>query len=184
MNTLFATYSGKLINFKDIDVDLICLEDIAHHLTQECRFGGSLPLGIRFSVASHSLNCFQIARTMCSDDEDIQRLALMHDATEAYLRDIPSGLKSCIPDYKKIETHLHEIIAYKYNLLICDSIVEEIDKRIFLNEVLSFVPSKYDLYYNNQDFEPYDGLRFYPDKYPSLIKNIFLDTCKEVGIHD
>src|SRR3546814_7729119 len=40
--------------------------------------------------------------------------ALMHDAAEAYLEDIPKPLKNLLPDYSRIEKYLMNIIAAKF----------------------------------------------------------------------
>ncbi|MFC4230550.1 hypothetical protein ACFOW1_01520 [Parasediminibacterium paludis] len=40
--------------------------------------------------------------------------ALMHDASEAYLMDIPTPIKAHLPDYKAIENNLMKVIAAKF----------------------------------------------------------------------
>lgn len=76
------------------EVDIV---DIAHHLSQLCRYTGATP---RFySVAEHSyLMSFAVPR-------EHQLCALLHDATEAYLGDIGRPLKYAngMEGYKIIE---------------------------------------------------------------------------------
>jgi hypothetical protein len=101
------TVSGIYINVFKPTMDMICIEDIAHALSYQCRFGGHLP---RFySVAQHSLNCCYLI-----DDNKLKLAALLHDASEAYLLDIPSPIKQGLSNYKEIEDRLMNLIAEKF----------------------------------------------------------------------
>lgn len=102
------TSTGKYINFIDLDPDDICIEDIAHALSMQCRFGGHLPEF--YSVAQHSVHCSQLV------DEEYAFEALMHDASEAYMLDIPKPLKNLLPDYEALEDSLMEVISDKYGI--------------------------------------------------------------------
>lgn len=100
------TFSGQYVNVFNPDPDTIVLEDIAHALSNMPRFGGHLPEF--FSVAQHSIMC-SIAGP--------PRLALellMHDASEAFLMDIPSPIKKKLTNYKDIEHGLMTVIANKF----------------------------------------------------------------------
>lgn len=182
-HTLFVTHSGKLVDLRDIKEEDICLEDISHHLTNIQRFGGCLPLGVKYSVATHSLNCVTMSIELFPGEIDLWRTALMHDATEAYLGDVVSGLKQCLKDYTIIESNLWESIKSKYNLKDY-SRVGEIDKRIMLDEAKALLPEKYFIYLKNQNYQPYDVIKIVPDKYPHLTKKLFLETCSELSIND
>jgi len=86
---------------------MICIEDIAHSLSMQCRFGGHLP---RFySVAEHSIRCMELAK------QEDKLSALLHDASEAYLMDIPRPIKGLIPQYRKLEYNLMKVISEKFN---------------------------------------------------------------------
>lgn len=100
------TISGKYVNVFEPDPETITIEDIAHALSNQCRFGGHLP---RFySVAQHSVLCWEIADELDKFD------ALMHDASEAYLLDIPKPIKVELADYNRIEDNLMRLIANKF----------------------------------------------------------------------
>src|SRR5689334_2074835 len=114
-HTLFVTHSGKLIDYTNINPDLINLDDIAHHLCQENRYGGSFDIGIKLSVARHSINCYKVGKRMCFNNI-ILRMLLMHDASEYLLKDIPSGLKRVLPEYIKLEKKVTDIIFNKYGI--------------------------------------------------------------------
>lgn len=105
---LLRTHSGKLIDVFNPDPDLICIEDIAHALAHICRFGGHTT--DFYSVAQHSIMCASLV------PHTLQLTALMHDATEAYLLDIPSPIKRQLPKYEEAEDNLMRVIAQKYGL--------------------------------------------------------------------
>lgn len=100
------TFTGKYVNVFEPTQEMICIEDIAHALSHQCRFAGHLPKF--YSVAQHSIGCFDIALP----DDKLQ--ALMHDASEAYLLDIPSPIKKRMHYYKELEENLMQIIAKKF----------------------------------------------------------------------
>ncbi len=100
------TYTGKVFDLKILDPDSICIEDIAHALSYTARFGGHL-YGL-YSVAQHSYYVSQ----MVSNENKLA--ALLHDASEAYLGDMPSPFKKLMPDYKKLEDNLMKVISKKF----------------------------------------------------------------------
>lgn len=108
MNPTITTYTGRTFNLLEPDPDEICIEDIAHALSNLCRFTGHVR---RFySVAQHS---HIVSRLVPSD---IAFMALMHDASEAYIADISTPLKHQLHDYKQIETRIELAIQVKFNL--------------------------------------------------------------------
>lgn len=85
------TYTGRTIDplhLKDTDVSI---EDIAHSLSCICRFGGHSEE--HYSVAEHSL--YVEALLDYRGEPDSTKLwGLLHDASEAYLGDVPRPYKS------------------------------------------------------------------------------------------
>ena len=102
------TYSGKKFDFLYPDLSSICIEDIAHALSNICRYTGHV--GEFYSVAQHSV----IASHIVPKEDALT--ALLHDATEAYLTDISKPLKQLLPEYVKIEDSIWLRIAEKFNL--------------------------------------------------------------------
>lgn len=100
------TFSGRCIDPFNPNPDDICIEDIAHSLANQCRFGGHTQR--RFSIAQHSI---MVADRLPKE----HRLAgLLHDASEAYLLDIPTPVKNKLPGYAQAEHWLMRIIAKKF----------------------------------------------------------------------
>ncbi len=99
--------SGGGFNPLEPDPASIHIEDIAHALSNQCRFAGH----VRdfYSVAQHSVLC---CRQVLPPES--QLAMLMHDASEAYLVDLPRPLKAAFPQYAEIEDRLMEVIAGKY----------------------------------------------------------------------
>lgn len=101
------TFTGIKFYPLDAKPEEIKIEDIAHALSNLCRFGGHCK---RFySVAQHSV-------LVCSLANEYKLEALLHDATEAYLIDLPRPIKQSIPEYQEIEKRLSHVIAERFKL--------------------------------------------------------------------
>jgi hypothetical protein len=121
------TVSGIYINVFEPTTEMICIEDIAHSLSLQCRFGGHLPKF--YSVAEHSVNCSNHVTN------GSKLMALLHDASEAYLMDIPSPIKAHLPEYKNIESNLMKVIADKFGFeWPMNGSVHMVDKRMLQAE--------------------------------------------------
>ena len=94
---------GKWVNVFEPKKDSIVIEDIAHALSNLCRFGGHPPK--HYSVGQHSVHCCQMIK------REHKFAALLHDASEAYMVDIPSPIKRNLANYKEIEDGLMKVIA-------------------------------------------------------------------------
>ena len=104
----FLTYTGKMFYPLDPQPEDICIEDIAHALSNLCRFGGH---STRFySVAQHSLHVSKL----CADEHKL--IGLMHDASEAYVGDMVRPLKYELPQYRDIEQKVWLCIAGQLDL--------------------------------------------------------------------
>lgn len=147
--SFIRTFSGKLVDPINLTPDDICIEDIAHALSNQCRFSGHVR---RFySVAEHSVRVMK----KCKIDP---LSALLHDASEAYLVDVPRPLKHHpkFGFYLQVETHATNVIAERFALLgmydkdAWDEI-HVVDKRMLATEMAGLM--------NRQDaplpFEPY-----------------------------
>lgn len=91
------TFTGRHINPFDPDPAAIDIEDIAHALSHICRFTGHTRSF--YSVAEHCVRAADyntmtsIHGTMGKRSRRMALATLLHDASEAYLTDIPRPLK-------------------------------------------------------------------------------------------
>lgn len=120
MESWIQTYTGKHFNIFNPKIEDICIEDIAHGLSLQCRFNGQC--NQFYSVAEHC------ARMAAWDLPGDPKQRLFHDAAEAYIGDIPSPIKQNFPEFKKIEENLLKIIFKKFKIpLYNKDIVKEAD---------------------------------------------------------
>jgi len=105
------TYAGGKFYILDPRPEEIRVNDIAASLSKLCRFGGHC---LRFySVAEHSVLVSQILEEW-GEGPDVQFDGLMHDATEAYVGDVPKPFKGMLIGYKDIERRIARVIEDKF----------------------------------------------------------------------
>jgi uncharacterized protein len=108
MHRHIRTFTGVFFDPLRPDPLLIDYVDIAHSLSGEGRYTNhtSEP----WSVAAHSL----VVSEMCPPD--LKYDGLMHDASEAYLRDLSAPVKHSreMAAYRRIEARLSKAIAKRY----------------------------------------------------------------------
>jgi len=110
-NHIQTATGEKFYPFKPSQND-INIEDIAHALSQQCRFSGHTSFEGKmkhYSVAQHSLYCSYI----CFDHP---LWALLHDAPEVYSIDVPTPIKYRIPEFREMEDKIEKIISNKFDL--------------------------------------------------------------------
>lgn len=106
-----TTYTGKHFDPTAPDMTQVDIRDIAHALSLTCRGNGHVKTF--FSVAQHCINCAKEAEERgCS--ARVILACLLHDASEAYMSDVPRPFKHSLPDYQKAEESLLEKIYEKF----------------------------------------------------------------------
>lgn len=127
------TRSGKRVSVQNPQPDQFDIKDIAYALSNTCRFNGHCS-GF-YSVAEHSV---AVALRLPRE----RRLAgLLHDATEAYLGDIPSPIKQFLPDYKVIEAKFERAVADAFGVEWGND-VKEADVDALFTEAHFLIPSQ------------------------------------------
>lgn len=99
-------YSGTYFNPTFPDIDKIHIEDIAHGLSMHCRFGGHTK--VFYSVAEH---CINVSKNVFRCN---RLAALLHDASEAYLYDVPKPIKVNLIGYSEMEDNIMRLISQKF----------------------------------------------------------------------
>lgn len=156
------TYTGKKFWFDNPTVDMIDIVDIAHSLAMQCRYSGHC---LKFySVAEHSciLHDYYLAFKGFTQDSNERALELLlHDASEAYLTDVPRPIKPYIPEYVTMEKKIEKAIAQKFGTQYPHAPeVKELDTRILLDEKTQNMPESINDW--NIQFPPLDvQLRFW-----------------------
>lgn len=103
-----VTSGGRTFNLQRPHPHDVCIEEIAHALSMLCRFTGHTR---RFySVAQHSVHVSSLVLPHNA------LIALLHDATEAYVGDVASPLKALLPEYQRIEQTVWQAIATRFDL--------------------------------------------------------------------
>lgn len=108
-----STYTGKKFWVLDAKPEEVNLRDIAHALSMICRYNGHCKFF--YSVAQHSLNVCELLQKE-GYNYKMQLYGLLHDATEAYICDVPRPIKGNITNYKNIENNLAGTIWKAFNL--------------------------------------------------------------------
>lgn len=124
-----ASASGKIIDLLNPDPSQFTIEDIATGLSNIARFNGQTNQW--YSVAEHSIHVAELL------PNHLKLQGLLHDATEAYLCDVPSPLKSMLGEaYKAIERRVAGAISVSLgvDLVDLDKATKEADLMLLFSE--------------------------------------------------
>lgn len=112
------------------DIRKIHPEDIAHSLSNTCRYAGHVKKF--YSVAEHSCRIYELV------SEENKAHAILHDASEAYTSDLIAPLKY-LPEFvgfREIEAKLEDAIWLRFGLApFLPEEVDIIDKQLRQNEM-------------------------------------------------
>ena len=136
------TFTGKKFYPLDPRQQDVCIEDIAHSLSQQCRYTGHTE---RFySVAQHSME-LSIYSQLRGEPVETNLYYLLHDAHEAYVGDMTAPMKlnfeelGLLEVWNKVVNNIDGVIFKKYGIL--DAVIrDDYDKRILLDEKKEFFP--------------------------------------------
>ena len=172
------TFTGGLIDPLNPNPQSIRIEDIAHALSNVCRFAGQSR--VFYSVAQHSL----IVSSLCRAEQ--ARIGLMHDAAEAYLGDLTRPVKSRFPNYVAAEAKLTAVIFSRFNLDIrLLPSIKPIDLQVCLAEALSLLPPRPEHWaaFERLISSPRHDLSISPIN-PRSAELLFLARARELGLSD
>jgi uncharacterized protein len=132
------TVSGRWVNPFDPDPDQLDAGDIARALANQCRFGGHSR--VFYSVAQHSVIVSELVEQRGGDAEDVFA-ALMHDASEAYLGDMPHPIKHRSPlgaAFKAAEDHLEAALRERFRIKADVPEIKRADRALLATERRAF----------------------------------------------
>ena len=145
MKNCIETASGKFVNLVEPTVNDIVTEDIIWPLCRMPRFAGHTLTEIPYTVGQHSIYTCKLVQELFKPDNtpahksfaqfvggasnfagsvhgapvELLLKTLLHDASEAYLMDLPTPVKN-LPglkqEYEKLETRMMDVIYQKFDL--------------------------------------------------------------------
>jgi len=136
-----ATFTGKFVCPHKLTLDDIDIKDIAHALSNICRFGGhSLKF---YLVAQHSVIGAEVLKEMRTSKR-IQLSFLLHDAGEAYLYDIARPLKHLkeFEGYLIIQNKIDNLINEKFSVDINNQMIKDLDNIMLSTEKRDVMPDR------------------------------------------
>lgn len=142
------TNGGRRFSLDHVKPELIDIEDIAHALSQLCRFNGHTRE--HYSVAQH---CALVSQNVPPEHALV---GLLHDAHEAYVGDMTSPMKVLVPGFQAVEDRVHGEVLGAYGLslpLPADVLIA--DLRMVLTEGRDLLPGGI-LHDWNIPLEPYE----------------------------
>ena len=106
-----TTYTGKHFDPMEPHIEALDVRDIAHALSLTCRGNGHVKNF--FSVGQHCVNCAKEAVSR-GYSQRVVLGCLLHDASEAYMSDVPRPFKDVLPEYQKLENQLLNLIYTRF----------------------------------------------------------------------
>lgn len=150
MNTKIVTYTGKSFDLLNPIPEMVCIEDIAHSLSLQCRYTGH-PIQF-YSVAQH---CVLMAENNELPGDPLVKL--LHDAAEAYIGDIArpwkqllwihrfQGSETSVQSAKDFEGRIQKIIGLALGVDLTPSAeVKEADNQMMATEIRDLMPKSDD----------------------------------------
>jgi len=171
------TFSGAYVSFVNPRPEDIRIIDLAHGLSNECRYSGQCRKF--YPVAQHCVIASYIVPNTLAKE------ALFHDATEAYLKDLPTWLKKLLPGYKLIEEAFDVTIRQKFGLPMDPKtraenkkLIKEADYKLLATEKRDLMPQ------DNEDWIYLRGVSPMPFTIepwtPEVAKQKFLERYEEL----
>lgn len=180
MSIYLATWKGARIDLLNPDPEQVTIEEIAESLSREGRFHNKT--AVPYSVAQHCLEVSAMCKTW-----DGQIWGLLHDASDAYHRDLATNLKNhpIIQGFwRAMELRWLQMFAKKWNLTLpmppevkhADRVMLAVERRLLLPDT----PEVAEQFKFNEDglevptrilavIQPWEAARRYKERFQQLL---------------
>lgn len=171
---VILTADGTYFDYTDPDPAHFTLNAIAQGLSNTCRFSGQC--NRFYSVAEHSVHVSRLV------PPEFAVHALLHDAAEAFMSDLPTPLKHMLPDYKEIERDVETVLFRKFGL--SETMPDEVKcaDRVMLEVERRKLFDRYDPWDITKGIEPPEMTLFFFS--PIEARRWFLNRARTLGIRD
>jgi len=143
-------HADSQIDYANPNPELISLIDIAQGLARSCRF-----MGMTSEFHSVATHCVDVSLLV---PKEFALYGLLHDASEAFLRDIPTPLKKLLPDYRAIEDAWSDMIFKKFGLQppseAVQAALKEADLAVLAAERKRLMPNDKKIWPTLKDVQP------------------------------
>lgn len=112
------TAGGRKFHYLADDPSEFDVTDMASALSRMCRYGGHLSDEHDddiYSVAQHSVYVYKLL-VLTGAPTRVLPWAIAHDMPEAYWTDVPSPLKSLLPNYKAMENNSAALLRGRFGI--------------------------------------------------------------------
>lgn len=151
--------------------DEVNLEDIAHALSNQCRWAGHTR--IFYSVAQHAVMVAELVERIAPH---LALMALHHDSSEAYLVDVPRPIKPLFEGYNAAEGRIIAAIETALSIPMPEwgwPLIKHADDAALKWEAINLLPS-FPSWMDQIDVPP--GLGEPTSLMPFQAKQLFIDT--------
>ena len=135
------TFSGRQFYVADPQLESIVIEDVAHSLSNLCRFAGAVKTF--YSVAQHSLSVEEEVERIIGKDDwtvDVRLKSLIHDVGEVFCSDVPRPVRKLVPKFNRIENRIWKAVCQKYDLEPkWEDVITDADDTVLLAERRAFL---------------------------------------------
>lgn len=156
MSSQIVTFTGRIVDPLNLQPDDVNIIDIAHSLSNQCRFTGHTREF--YSVGQHSVLAAEMVVNDLGGGNDLAFIALLHDGSEAYLSDLSKPVKGAEglgEVYTLVEDAIQATVAEAFGLRYpFPDVVHKVDRALLRAEQRDLMAPADDLY----------------ERYPSLLK--------------